>query len=58
MNSCHVKIIKFDFVLQVAVPGISAGLPMGMPSSPGGTPIGGYITHHVPGTADCIAMLW
>ncbi|DBA79906.1 TPA: FACT complex subunit, variant 2 [Trebouxia sp. C0004] len=35
--------------LEAAVPGFVTGLPMGVPASPGGTPITGYITHHVEG---------
>ena len=38
-------------LMQAAVPGCPAGLPMGLPASPGGTPVSGYITHHVEGSA-------
>lgn len=38
-------------LVQSAVPGFPTGLPMGLPASPGGTPVSGYITHHVEGSA-------
>ena len=38
-------------LVQAAVPGFPTGLPMGLPASPGGTPVSGYITHHVEGSA-------
>ncbi len=38
-------------LVQAAVPEFPTGLPMGVLASPGGTPISGYITHHVEGSA-------
>ncbi|DBB17636.1 TPA: hypothetical protein ACH3X3_002680 [Trebouxia sp. C0006] len=43
--------------LQSAVPGFPTGLPMGLPASPGGTPVSGYITHHVEGLGPVLVPL-
>lgn len=43
-------------LMQSTAPAVSTALPP--PTSPGGTPIAGYITHHVPGSIyACFAFL-
>ncbi|DBA70283.1 TPA: hypothetical protein ACH3X2_012180 [Trebouxia sp. C0005] len=43
--------------LEAAVPGFPTGLPMGLPAPTGGTPVSGYITHHVEGLGPVLVPL-
>ncbi|KAA6417153.1 MAG: hypothetical protein FRX49_12908 [Trebouxia sp. A1-2] len=42
---------------KAAVPGFPTGLPMGLPAPTGGTPVSGYITHHVEGLGPVLVPL-